>query len=133
MSISRYYWRLCGWLTAAFTIGLVLGFVGRDREIPTERLGWQAGILTKISQDAMQYRATPKRVAEKVEKELNTKVEWEVTEEDDRGNPQKIGVVVLPAETGFGGMGGRWILALKLAKDGHCDQVWMEMQPQGFM
>ncbi len=133
MSVSHYYWKLSGWLTAAFTIGIVLGFFGRNNEISTERLGWQSFVLADIARDAMQYRATPKRVAERVEKELNTKVEWEITADEPDSNSQKIGVIVLPAETGFGGMGGRWILSMKMAKDGRCDQAWMEMQPQGFI
>lgn len=81
----------------------------------------------------MLYRATPRRVAERVEKEMGSKVEWEVRIDDSGTKTQKIGVVVLPAETGFGSMGGRWILNMKVAKDGRCNQVWMEMQPVGFM
>jgi hypothetical protein len=133
MNFSICYWRLSRWLTAAFITGLVLGFFGRSHEIPVERLGDQSFQLVKIAEDAMLYRATPKRIAERVERELDTKVEWEVRTDDSGINPQKLGVVVLPAETGFGSMGGRWILIMKVAEDGRCEQVWLEMQPVGFL
>jgi len=73
----------------------------------------------------MLHRATPTRVAERVKTDLKTSVDFG---QESPGTH----VVVLPDETGIFGLGGRWILHLKVGADGRCDQVWMEMQPVGY-
>jgi hypothetical protein len=74
MNSSLYRYRPWVWLTAALSIGLVLGFLGRERTIASERLFDQTWALTKITRDAMLHRATPERVAERVKTELKATV-----------------------------------------------------------
>jgi len=74
----------------------------------------------------MLHRATPERVAQRVKTESKAPVDF------GQGDSEDTQVVVLPDETGFLGLGGRWILHLKVGADGRCDQVWMEMQPVGY-
>jgi ketopantoate hydroxymethyltransferase len=128
MNGCLYRYKLWGWLTAALTIGLVLGFLGRERAIASERLLDQAETLSKIARDAMLHRATPERIAERVKTESKTPVDF------GQGNSKdtQTQVVVLPDETGIFGLGARWILHLKVGADGRCDQAWMEMQPVGY-
>lgn len=116
-------WVLC---TVIFSVGLIVGFLSRNRLVPGERLFDQSTTLTRIAEDAMLYRATPKRVEEKVEAKLKVKVKWETSAD------QKTGVLVLPPETGFLGMGARWILCLKLGSDGRCDHAWTQVQGVGY-
>lgn len=116
-------WVLC---TVIFGTGLIIGFFSRGHIVPGERLFDQSTTLTAIAQDAMLYRATPQRVAEKIEAKLRIKVKWEPSPD------QKVGAFVLPAETGFLGMGGRLILSLKLGRDGRCDQAWTQAQAVGY-
>ncbi|WP_395138033.1 hypothetical protein [Armatimonas sp.] len=118
--------RLWALLTAIFVTGLVFGFLGRERAIASERLSYQSSILAKIARDAMLYRATPQRIADKVKTELKTSVDFGFSHQ----NAQEA-VVVMPDETGFLGLGGRWILHLQVGNDGRCEQAWLEMQPVG--
>lgn len=123
--LPRYKW--LAWLAAAIMAGFVGGFFARERADPGERLSYQSSILVNITRDAMRHRALPKRIEERVETELQTSVTF------SSGTAQQEGLVVLPPETGFLGMGGRWIVHFQTGKDGRCDTVWLELQPVGYL
>lgn len=118
------WWAL---LAAVFVAGSTVGFFARERAFPSERLLGQSSPLTRIACDAMLYRATPKRLAQRIETELQTPVI------PFHGETQNTEIIVVPAETGLFGMGGRWIMNIQTGKDGRCDKAWLELQPVGYL
>jgi hypothetical protein len=127
--MRRYALRLA--LAMSVVTSFAGGFIVRERAIADERLLVQGTELSVIARDAMRYKATPDQVAEKIRTKFHTNVNFAPANANTQANQNNL-IVVLPAETGFLGMGGRWMLYLNKGADGRCETAWLELQPVGY-